>query len=124
MFDKMGEDFWGKSVSINLNGCNSHVSNPKKIQEFIDNLCLEIKMAKHGPLHLERFGYGDLEGYSCMQFIETSSITCHFDEKKGETNRAFIDIFSCKDFDESKALKFCIKFFDAKEHEMKAFIRR
>lgn len=120
----MGEDFWGKSVSINLTGCNSHVSNPNKIKEFIDSLCLEIKMTKHGPLHIDKFGYGNLFGFSCMQFIETSSITCHFDDLKGKLNRAFIDIFSCKDFDENKALKFCIKFFDAKEHEMKIFIRK
>ena len=120
----MGDNFWGKSASINLSGCNSFVSKPKKIREFIDKLCKEILMKKYGILHLKKFGYGNLLGYSCMQFIETSSITCHFDEKRGKTNRAFIDIFSYKEFDEKKALKFCIKFFSAKTSEMKTFIRR
>ncbi len=120
----MVENFWGKSVSMNLNGCNNYISNPAKIKEFIESLCQEIHMKKFGPLHIERFGFGDLEGYSCMQFIETSSITCHFDEKKDKTNRAFIDIFSCKDFDGKKAIKFCSKFFGAKKAEIKVFIRK
>lgn len=120
----MNDNFWGKSISMNLAGCNENVSDLEKIREFIDKLCLEIKMTPHGPLHIEKFGYGDLLGYSCMQFIETSSITCHFDDLKGESNRAFIDIFSCKDFDEKTALKFCAKFFGAKTSEMKTFIRR
>jgi hypothetical protein len=53
-------------------------------------------MRAHGPLHLERFGDGELEGWSAMQFIETSSITVHADEFGC---RCFIDVFSCKPFD-------------------------
>ena len=120
----MKEEFWGKSVSINLRGCNKYISSTGKIRKFIAKLCREIKMTRHGPLYVEKFGYGDLLGYSCMQFIETSSITCHFDEKKGKSNRAFIDIFSCKNFDEKKALKFCAKFFKAESTQIKIFIRR
>ena len=120
----MGDNFWGKSASINLGKCNNHVSNPRKIREFVDNLCKRINMKKHGVLHLKKFGYGKLEGYSCMQFIETSSITCHFDEKMAKTNRAFIDIFSCKDFNEKTALKFCKEFFQAGTSNMKTFVRR
>ena len=48
----------------------------------------------------------------------------HFDEKKDETNRAFIDIFSCKEFNEKKALEFCSGFFEAKRSKIKVFIRR
>ena len=55
-----------------------------------------IGMRAHGPLHLERFGDGELEGWSAMQFIETSSITLHADEFGG---RCFVDVFSCRPFD-------------------------
>jgi S-adenosylmethionine/arginine decarboxylase-like enzyme len=55
-----------------------------------------IDLRAHGPLRLERFGDGDLEGWSAMQFIETSSITIHADEFSG---RCFIDVFSCREFD-------------------------
>ena len=53
-------------------------------------------MRAHGPVHLERFGQGELEGWSAMQFIETSSITIHADEVGG---RCFVDVFSCRAFD-------------------------
>lgn len=69
-------------------------------------------MVAHGPTHIERFGSGTLEGYSAMQFIETSSITIHCDEVD---KRAFIDIFSCKDFDSDTAKHFASDYFQAKD---------
>lgn len=57
-------------------------------------------MVAHGPLHMDRFGIGDLEGWSAMQFIQTSTITVHADEVDG---RCFIDVFSCKEFDPEQA---------------------
>lgn len=69
-------------------------------------------MVAHGPTYIERFGAGTLEGYSAMQFIETSSITIHCDEVD---KRAFIDIFSCKDFDTDTAKHFAAAYFQAKD---------
>lgn len=118
----MVKKFWGKSAVIDLIGCNSNISNPDKIKEFIDELCIKIDMKKFGQLHLERFGSGELEGYSCMQFIETSSITAHFEEQQNP-KKAFIDIFSCKNFDENKATEFCKEFFQAKKAKSRTIIR-
>jgi S-adenosylmethionine decarboxylase len=67
-----------------------------------------IKMKRHGEPLIERFAEGALEGYSALQFIETSSITLHFDEGQ---NRAFIDIFSCNCFDYQAAETFCREWF-------------
>ena len=114
--------FWGKSASIDLHGCNDNVSNPEQIREFIVELCKRIKMTRHGDVLIDRFGQGSLEGWSCMQFIETSSITAHFEEQQNP-KKAFIDIFSCKDFDETSAAKFCKNFFDADEMILRTFIR-
>ncbi len=72
-------------------------------------------MKAHGPCHIDRFGSGNLEGYSAIQFIETSSITVHLDEK---WNRAFVDVFSCKDFDGERALAFTKEYFGAKTSKM------
>ena len=119
----MVQKFWGKSAVIDLYGCNNRIKNPERIKEFIDRLCKRINMKKYGPLYLERFGEGKLEGYSCMQFIETSSITAHFEEQQTPA-KAFIDIFSCKDFDEKKALEFCRNFFRAKKTRLKTIIRK
>jgi S-adenosylmethionine/arginine decarboxylase-like enzyme len=80
-----------------------------------------IKMKRYGEAMIDRFAEGPLEGYSMMQFIETSSITAHFDE---EENRAFIDIFSCQFFDASQAVKFSKKFFNAKNYKIKTLIRK
>ena len=40
-----------------------------------------IGMRAHGPLALERFGDGELAGWSALQFIETSSITIDAHER-------------------------------------------
>lgn len=104
---------WGKSVSINLFGCKKSIlRDPEAIKVFIKRVIKIIHMVPHGPTHIERFGIGELAGYSAMQFIETSSITVHCDEV---CNRVFIDIFSCKDFNADKAKKFSSKYYHAKQ---------
>lgn len=69
---------------------------------------------------IKRFGQDDLLGYSALQFIETSSITMHFDDTKA---RAFIEIFSCKYFDVKMAERFCKNFLKAKKSKAKYFLR-
>jgi S-adenosylmethionine/arginine decarboxylase-like enzyme len=114
--------FWGKLASIDLVGCNEKIMQPKEIRKFCDELCKKINMKKYGPTYLKRFGVGKLEGYSFMQFIETSSITAHFEEQQSP-KKAFIDIFSCKDFNENKAKEYCKEFFGANKVKMKVLIR-
>lgn len=104
--------WWGRSLSLDLHECdNKLVKDPHVIIAFVHKLCKLIKMKRHGPTQLQRFGHGKLRGWSMIQFIETSSITAHFDEKG---NRAFIDIFSCKLFNPKISAKFCQKYFKAK----------
>jgi S-adenosylmethionine/arginine decarboxylase-like enzyme len=67
-----------------------------------------IGMRAHGPLRLERFGNGELEGWSAMQFIETSSITIHADEF---SCRCFIDVFSCREFEPEIAAAIAVAHF-------------
>jgi S-adenosylmethionine/arginine decarboxylase-like enzyme len=84
-------------AAIDLHGCERHrLADPISIHAFVPSLIEAIGMRAHGPLRLERFGDGQLEGWSAMQFIETSSITIHADEFAG---RCFIDVFSCRAFD-------------------------
>lgn len=78
-------------------------------------------MKRFGEPMIKKFGAGDLLGYSALQFIETSSITLHFDETE---NRAFIEIFSCKFFDPEKAKIFCHKFLEAKKSKIRHYLRR
>ena len=119
---KKSKIFWGKLASIDLIGCNNKITKPQEIQKFCNGLCKNIKMKRYGPIHLKRFGVGKLKGYSFMQFIETSSITAHFEEQQNP-KKAFIDIFSCKDFDEKKAGEFCKSFFCASKAKIRVIIR-
>lgn len=106
---------------MDLHGCHpEYIRQPRKIRQFVVELCDSINMKRYGPTMVKRFGEGDLEGYSALQFIETSSVTIHFDEGK---DRAFIEIFSCKYFDPQEALKFCKKFLEAKKAKSRHFLR-
>lgn len=113
---------WGKLGIINLYGCNSSkIKSKKYIRDFVKALCEGIGMERKGPCRIKRFGNDSLEGYSAIQFIESSSITIHFDEVE---NRAFIDVFSCKDFNIKRAENFSRRFFEAKKSNSKTIVRK
>lgn len=104
---------WGKSVALNLYNCeHSRLIDTNLLAQFVSEVIKVVNMEAHGPCYIDRFGEGDLTGYSAMQFIKTSAITVHLDEIG---NRAFIDIFSCKDFDAHKAAQFSQAFFKAQQ---------
>ena len=100
---------WGSLAAIDLHGCVcAWLADPDRIRAFVPEVIAAIGMKAHGPLALERFGNGDLEGWSAMQFIETSSITIHADEVSG---RCFIDVFSCQPFDADIAAAIAVEYF-------------
>jgi S-adenosylmethionine/arginine decarboxylase-like enzyme len=68
-------------------------------------------MTRYGDAQINRFGSGDKEGYSMFQLIETSNISGHFSE---ELNTAFIDIFSCREYDVDLVKEFTLDFFKGK----------
>jgi len=100
---------WGMLAAIDLHGCApGRLADPDSIRAFVPAVIDAIGMIAHGPLHLERFGDGELEGWSALQFIETSSITIHADEVSG---RCFIDVFSCRPFDPELAAAIAVAHF-------------
>ena len=100
---------WGMLAAIDLEECvRERVADGDCIRGFIGEVVPAIGMRAHGPIHLERFGAGNLEGWSAMQFIETSSITVHADEV---SSRCFIDVFSCRDFDPGIASRVACRWF-------------
>ena len=102
---------WGKSIAIDLYGCeHEKLTDPELLEDFVRRVIKVVEMEAHGPCHVDRFGEGKIEGLSAMQFIKTSAITVHLDEVG---NRAFIDIFSCKDFNPDIATSFAQQFFSA-----------
>ena len=100
---------WGMLAAIDLHGCDRHrLADPVSIRRFVPAVIVAIGMRAHGPLLLERFGDGVLEGWSAMQFIETSSITVHADEVFG---RCFVDVFSCRPFEPDSAVAVAVAHF-------------
>ena len=100
---------WGMLAAIDLHGCErSRLEDPETLRRFVPSLIDAIGMRAHGPLALDRFGAGELEGWSAMQAIETSSITVHADEVSG---RCFVDIFSCRPFDADAAAAAAVAHF-------------
>lgn len=112
---------WGKSAAIDLYECqHDRLTDPELLRSFVAQVVKVVNMEAHGLCHVERFGDEELEGYSAMQFIKTSAITVHLDEVG---NRAFIDIFSCKDFDADKAEQFAQEFFGAQSSKITVLSR-
>ena len=103
---------WGMMLSIDAHNCNPQtIRSKEKLIEYVNELCKLIDMKKYGPTWIEHFGQDKkVEGYSLAQFIETSLISSHL---ANETNSAYIDIFSCKFFDSSKATQFTADFFES-----------
>lgn len=104
---------WGQLLAIDLYDCPVELMKDiEHLRAFSKLLCAKIGMVPHGETLVDKFGEGDIYGNSSMQFIKTSSITVHLDEVGG---RAFIDIFSCKEFDAQKAGVFAKEYFKAQK---------
>ena len=95
---------WGKHLIIDMSaGEPALVRSAEQIRRFAARLVEAIDMKAYGPPVLQHFAehVPEAAGYSLVQLIETSAITGHFCDKSGD---AYIDIFSCKDFDAAVAV--------------------
>lgn len=87
---------WGKHSVINLfNCCPKAIRSAETIRLFNKQLVKRIDMVAYGAPQIVHFGSGNKAGYTLVQLIETSNIMGHFVE---ETNDAYLDIFSCKEY--------------------------
>jgi S-adenosylmethionine/arginine decarboxylase-like enzyme len=107
------DDCWGLCTAIDLKECNpATIRDAEKIHQFVIELADLIEMHRFGEPQIIHFGPNDrVAGYSMTQLIETSLLSAHF---ANDTNAAYIDIFSCKEYAPSVAAEFCKKFFGAK----------
>lgn len=100
---------WGLSCAVNVKDCDAmSIRSKEKIQDYVIQLCKLIDMKRYGDCQIIHFGTGNKEGFSMIQFIETSSITAHF---SNDNNAAYIDVFSCKEFDPALVASFTQEFF-------------
>jgi len=113
---------WGYHLILDCRGGDLNaVSDARNIEKFVIELVEQIDMKRYGEANIVHFGSGGLCGYSLLQLIETSSVTGHFVDQNGD---AYIDIFSCKPFDQKTVLNVVQKYFNPKSVKARYLVRQ
>ena len=108
---------YGKEVILDLHNCNPAKFNRRDIKRFFVDLCDEIGMQReklcwwddHGLPAEECQTQPHAKGTTAVQFILTSNVTIH---TLDILERVYLNIFSCKDFDENVVRDFSSKYFE------------
>jgi len=104
---------WGYHLMIDASGCDPEkIKSYNNIFTFAVQLVKDIDMVAYGDPQIVNFGSGDKAGYTLVQLIETSNICAHF---VNETNTMYLDVFSCKSFDQKVVEDLLVKYFGAKK---------
>ena len=109
-------NYYGKELIIDLHACDSETFNRKSIKNFFKELCKRIDMRAEKLCWWDDYGLEPefqqkephTKGTTAVQFILTSNITIHTLDLLGN---AYINIFSCKDFDADAAMTFSAQWF-------------
>ena len=103
--------YWGYHLMLDCAACDhDKITDGANITAFTKELVKRIDMVAYGEPVVAHFATHDPEkaGISLCQMIETSNITGHFVDKNGN---AYIDVFSCKPFDNNEVIKTVEKYF-------------
>jgi S-adenosylmethionine/arginine decarboxylase-like enzyme len=103
---------WGQHLILDFAGCpHKLLANSDHLRCWVKELVAAIDMVSYGEPQIEHFATHSFEaaGYTLLQLIETSNICAHFAENLGQV---YIDIFSCKLFDNETAESVCYKYFE------------
>jgi S-adenosylmethionine/arginine decarboxylase-like enzyme len=115
------EKFWGYHAILDAAGCDlDKMTSYENVYNFAKQLVKDIDMIAYGEPQIVHFGSGDKAGYTLVQLIETSNICAHFANKNQEI---YLDVFSCKPYDERIVEDLVVQYFDAKSLR-RAFIKR
>lgn len=92
---------WGFHLALDCKSCNKDkISNKEFIAMFTKHIIEIADMVPYGDPQIEYLLAGtDNAGYSVLQMITTSNFTAHFIDESGD---AYVDLFSCKEFDIQK----------------------
>jgi S-adenosylmethionine/arginine decarboxylase-like enzyme len=113
---------WGYHIMLDCSNCDlEKIKDKNYIQNFVNTLIEAVDMQAHGSTIIENLLSGTSnEGYSVLQMITTSNITCHF---VNSTGSAYIDLFSCKSFDPEIVKSLVSSFFNPTDTKV-LFIER
>ena len=107
---------YGKELIIDLHNCDASTFSRKSIKQYFTELCDLIDMERcklswwddHGVPKDEQQTDPRLKGTTAVQFILTSNIVIHTLDLLGT---AYINIFSCKEFNADTAMNFTAEWF-------------
>jgi S-adenosylmethionine/arginine decarboxylase-like enzyme len=114
--------YWGYHLMLDCSRCNENIKDRDQIYLFVKELVAAIDMVAHGEPIIEYLLPGDpKQGYSLMQLITTSNICAHFVESD---MTAYIDIFSCKEFDREITQSVVKKYFGPEKFQINYLTRQ
>jgi S-adenosylmethionine/arginine decarboxylase-like enzyme len=116
-----GERYYGKHLILSAAQCNENLLDLKIMTDFITQLVDKIDMRAFGEPVVARFGGGQEIGISGVQLIETSAITIHTNDNARDM---YLDVFSCKDFDENVVVAFINELFAPENITQQTILRK
>ena len=128
MSDNVQANAYGSELILDLHDCDASKFTRSVIEDFFRELCDLIEMERCDLHFWDDVGVTEedqqtqpkTKGTSAVQFILTSTVVIHtLDLMKA----AYVNIFSCKDFDTDEAAKFTAKWFDSKDWNANVVIR-
>jgi S-adenosylmethionine decarboxylase len=120
---------YGQELILDLHGCDSGRFTRTSLEKYFTELCTLIDMERCDLHFWDDMGVPEDEqqtnpktkGTSAVQFILTSTIVIHtLDLMKA----AYVNIFSCKDFDTDEVAKFTVKWFGSTDWTANVVVRR
>lgn len=129
MQENLPTSAYGLELILDLHECNGKCFTRQSIAKFCEELCDLIDM-EPCELHFwddvgvpmeEQQTNSKTKGTSAVQFILTSTIVIHTLELM---KAAYVNIFSCKQFDTDEAAKFTAKWFDSTNWTANVVVRR
>ena len=121
-------DPYGRELILDLHDCDPTRFTRKAIRDYLDGLCRLIDM-EPCDLHFwddlgvpesEQQTHPKTKGTSAVQFILTSTVVIHTLDL---LHAAYINIFSCKDFDTNAAADYTKQWFKARHYNKTIILR-
>jgi S-adenosylmethionine/arginine decarboxylase-like enzyme len=91
--------YWGYHLILDCHACHvPSIQSKENVYNWITGLVRAIDMEPIGEPRIEYTAaeFPDKAGFTAIQVIVTSSIVAHFVDSTGDV---YIDVFSCKPFD-------------------------
>ena len=120
---------YGCELILDLHGCDARLFSRAAIERFCEELCVLIDMERCDLHFWDDLGVPKDEqqtdpktkGTSAVQFILTSTIVIHTLDL---IRAAYVNIFSCKDFNTDQAAKFTADWFGSTDWTSNVIVRR